>query len=305
MDPQRFDTLVRTLGTSSRRHAIRLLVGGALGGLLARLGPEGASATHGCRHTGAGCSKPSQCCSGRCAGNDTCQPCSRASQCPAPPASEPCKQRVCTSTGRCVIKKKPNSTGCGGERVCCGGVCRLPLHHACSGNNAECCPKFVCQDTVVNGNRQLFCCRQDGLSCTADAVCCTTNCDADSGTCTTCQGRPCGASDPPCCTRWACEDGFCGGCANAGRPCTATTRPCCAGSGDCIDGWCGGCIRRENLTSVPGCSSGGVPCCDTDCTSGVCLSALGGDCAVDEDCEACSNDPNQCDGACDNGTCTV
>jgi hypothetical protein len=80
MDPTRFDRLTRAFGMSSCRHAVRFLAGNALGALLARRGLEPASATHGCRHTGAGCTKPGQCCSGRCAGNDTCQLCTRASQ---------------------------------------------------------------------------------------------------------------------------------------------------------------------------------------------------------------------------------
>jgi len=125
VDAEHFDRMARTLGRSnSRRRVLGGLLGGALGGLLTRLDPEEAGATHtGCRHNGTRCSRPGQCCSGRCAGNNTCQPCTGARQCPAPPASVPCKKRVCTSTGKCVIKNKTDGVSCGDGSVCQGGAC--------------------------------------------------------------------------------------------------------------------------------------------------------------------------------------
>jgi hypothetical protein len=59
MDADRFDAPSRTFSVSpSRRTALRLLAGGALGGLLIQLGSDGAGAAHGCRHTGAKCTQP-------------------------------------------------------------------------------------------------------------------------------------------------------------------------------------------------------------------------------------------------------
>ena len=53
MDDRRFDDLARVLGrTPTRRHALRLLAGGALGGLLGWRLREEAGANHGCHHNG-------------------------------------------------------------------------------------------------------------------------------------------------------------------------------------------------------------------------------------------------------------
>lgn len=65
MDLSRFDTLVRTLGTtSSRRTVLRALVGVVLAGL-GLVGAERAGAA-GCRAVGKPCSRKRQCCSGVC-----------------------------------------------------------------------------------------------------------------------------------------------------------------------------------------------------------------------------------------------
>jgi hypothetical protein len=70
MDDSRFDTLVRSLSReSSRRGTLRLIAGGALGGLLTVFGASRAKANHfGCHHVGKPCTRSGQCCSGRCRG---------------------------------------------------------------------------------------------------------------------------------------------------------------------------------------------------------------------------------------------
>ena len=70
MDTERFDGLVRTLGgAATRRDAMRLLAGGALGAALGLLGRGEAGAHHfGCRHVGRPCNRRAQFCSGRCRG---------------------------------------------------------------------------------------------------------------------------------------------------------------------------------------------------------------------------------------------
>ena len=68
MDGKLFDDATRALaapGAASRRQALRLLVGSALGGALVLLGRGGAAAA--CRANGTGCREGKQCCSGRCA----------------------------------------------------------------------------------------------------------------------------------------------------------------------------------------------------------------------------------------------
>jgi hypothetical protein len=87
--------------------------------------------------------------------------------------------------------------------------------------------------------------------------------------------------------------------------------PCCPGAGECVDGGpfrlCGGCLRSP--VGIPQCRFGDVeiPCCETDCTSGLCLSAQGRPCEFDKDCLACNEDFEKCPGACDpdSHTCTV
>jgi hypothetical protein len=148
---------------------------------------EVTAASHGCRHTGARCTKPGQCCSGRCAGNGTCQLCTRASQCPAPPASEPCKKRVCTGAGKCVIRNQAEGTECSDGFDCttgdsCDGNGRcvgtpddtLCLRgETCTEGKCLCASgKVVCGGACVGGN----CCEGDlGVTCKDGEKCCSPN----------------------------------------------------------------------------------------------------------------------------------
>jgi hypothetical protein len=70
MDATRFDALVRTFGTATRRGAGRLLVGGTLGGLLTLLGRGEAAAA--CKNVGQNCDQKKDCCSKKCK-NGTCR----------------------------------------------------------------------------------------------------------------------------------------------------------------------------------------------------------------------------------------
>ena len=155
---------------------------------------------------------------------------------------------------------------------------------ACAVDGRGCCGKLECTGTFVDGTWvEQACCKPDGEPCTAESVCCLTNCDAASGTCKTCQGRECDA-ERPCCPYYECEDGYCGGC------------------------------RRSPPNSVIQCfPNNGAPCCDTDCTTfgnpegGYCVSEKDRPCRRDLDCLSCWEDPDQCSGACDpdTGLCTV
>ena len=215
VDAEHFDRMARTLGRSnSRRRVLGGLLGGALGGLLTRLGPEEVGATHaGCRHDGTTCTRPGQCCSGRCTGRGKCQPCSRAGQCPQPSASQPCKQSVCTSAGRCIIKNKAVGTTCPADDdpctldICDQGACTHPN----KPNNTLCGPGF-CQDGVCKA------CRALNATCTDSAQCCQEEegaPDCNGGTCTaTCAltATPCNPFDITCCSGTCCAGNTVPGC---------------------------------------------------------------------------------------------
>ena len=94
---------------------------------------------------------------------------------------------------------------------------------------------------------------------------------------------------------------------NSGRRAPFPQRPCCPDNEGpdaavCTNGLCGGCVRSSD--GIPSCA-GGILCCDTNCTGGVCLSQIGGPCAFDKDCEACDDNPDQCTDACVAGKCAV
>jgi hypothetical protein len=179
----------------------------------------------------------------------------------------------------------------------------------CTSTGKRCCGKLSCENTFVEDNWIDVCCKPDGESCTADSICCLTNCDAASGKCKTCQGQVCAGPDDCCPNYPDCDQGFCGGCAEFGHACHAQ-RPCCPDNDQCTNGYCGGCVRSLSGGNIQ-CFRGGVPCCDTECTFyqptndvGLCVSEQGGPCRVDTDCRTCAdNYPNQCEGACVAGEC--
>ena len=277
MDPDRFDRIAKSMAApGSRRRVLGGLLGGALGGLLARLGPEEAAATHaGCRHTGADCTRPGQCCSGRCAGNNTCQPCTSASQCPAPPASEPCKKRVCTSTGKCVIRNKAEGTACPDD----GNAC---TDNRCDGTG-----------TCIHPPKPA------GSACTSDDNPCTDDVCNAAGECThpnTTDGADCGDGK-------TCQNGVCR------TPCTPTTcaaiyQEKCRNPDDCGDyGICGpypdGC---GGTLDCGGCRHSCFACEDGICVFPAGSSVCGEACCVGR----CCADPSRgvCgDQPCLSGTC--
>ena len=146
------------------------------------------------------------------------------------------------------------------------------LGSTCTRHGKRCCNSLKCDQTVVDGAAGRFCCKREGASCTSANFeqCCSGTCDSlvKGGTCAPCRGRSCSAD-----------------------------RPCCGGL-DCTGGYCDGC--RDRATS---CSSS-AQCCFSDCTSGACLSALGGRCARDVDCKACYLG-HDCANACVNGVCRI
>ena len=132
------------------------------------------------------------------------------------------------------------------------------------GGVCGCAAPAICD---AGGNQ---CCNPEGTPCTSFEGCCSQTCDSlvGGGTCAPCRGRTCSA-----------------------------TRPCCGGL-TCTNGYCDGC--RDRATS---CTSNSQ-CCFSNCTSGACLSAMGGPCARDVDCRSCYLSHN-CSNACVGGTCMV
>jgi hypothetical protein len=110
MDGTRFDTLTRSLTQdSSRRGVLRLLTGGALGGLLAGLGAAPAEASHfGCRHFGEPCTRSRQCCSSRCSGPKGGKTCAAHHTGGCAEAHDGCLPSSTPSTSKCP--NIPNGT---------------------------------------------------------------------------------------------------------------------------------------------------------------------------------------------------
>jgi hypothetical protein len=157
----------------------------------------------------------------------------------------------------------------GAPRATDAARCKKP-GSTCSRRGKRCCGSLKCDQTVVDGAAGKFCCKREGATCTSGEPCCSGTCDflVKGGTCAPCRGRSCSAD-----------------------------RPCCGGL-DCTGGYCDGC--RDRAVS---CTSS-AQCCFSDCTSGACLSALGGRCARDVDCRACYLG-HDCANACVDGVCRI
>ena len=147
MGADRFDSFVEALSTHpSRRGAMRLLAGSALGVLLAGLGLDAAGARRGarrrCRRLGKQCRRARQCCSRRCVDGTCCKgtgaACADGNQC----CSGLCANAACTCS--------PVTTICSADSECCSGHCVPTVF----GSVAWCCPA----DRLCGGG----CCRDSG-----------------------------------------------------------------------------------------------------------------------------------------------
>jgi hypothetical protein len=216
---------------------------------------EVTAASDGCRPTRANCTKPGQCCSGRCASNGTCQLCTRASQCPPPPVSEPCKKRVCTGAGKCVIRNKDEGDECSDGLACTtGDVCDGNGRCVGTPDDALC----LSGETCVNGD---CLCASNNVVC--GGACVAGNCcDGDSGVLCP-NGRE-------CCSPKGCKDlqndiENCGGCGISCDPeksnvCSEGKCLCRSESGDSE------CIGGEKCNKFTGCACpSGDPTCKPVC----------------------------------------
>lgn len=203
----------------------------------------------------------------------------------------PCRPRQRRCRGECIARRlccrtsecQPNVTG----RVCKNGHCTCPPARPkkCGGRcipQAACCTSAECPaGTTCSGGACICpagsspcgarCAGAEGASCTGYQSCCSQSCDflVGGGTCSSCNGHYCDANNPCC----------------PGTPCTGNR--------------CGGCLSRAVV-----CTPGGMPCCESDCSGGVCLSAAGGRCKHDANCRTCYFNSSQCAGACVGGFCT-
>ena len=173
MDADRFDAIIRTFGSTTRRRALHLLAGGTLGSVLALLGRGDAAAA--CRQVGKPCGSGHRCCSGaRCKGDKCtcksthfkcgasccldgagCIPLFDALVCVKGPKQsgdlcDPTLPGQCT-TGKCGCQQSDPLAGCfcreadcaaaqgicADTKGCCWGGC-VPASAACGGGN-RCC----------------------------------------------------------------------------------------------------------------------------------------------------------------------
>ena len=264
MDGERFDAIAKATATTSRRGALRLLAGGALGGLLTRLGPEDAAAACAgtvhcngtncsacpgtvcgpdpnrwcCLEHGAVCRTSSQCCSGRCKK----KPGAKRGRCKCPAGTT-----TCGTTGCCGAEQHcENGTTC-----VCNDAAKAPCKHKCvpscsvgsSGRKTivdwetcECVCPFDLPKRCSDGDGSTagdYCCEDEATCCGffPEGVCCY---ESGGGEC--CGGVRC------------CAAGRC-----AGTTCCPEDRPvpCTLGT----DEWC----CREDQT----CGSSALSCRST------------------------------------------
>lgn len=211
-----------------------------------------------------------------------------AAAAPCPKGKKRCRRRCiarrhCCTTANC----RPATTG----RVCRKGRCTCPAARPkrCGDRclpAASCCSSAECPA---------------GTACSAAGVCvCPAESTACGGRCGLPEGAPCTMGNFQSCCSQTCDflvgGGTCASC--RGRSCSSTVS-CCGGL-SCVQGTCGGCRPRATSCGAPG----DPPCCNSDCTSGACLSAANGRCVHDADCRACYLG-GQCAGACVGGLCQV
>ena len=269
MHPLRLAGLTaRFLPHGTRRDLARCIATVAMVGVLAPLTPEpdqalaGHHRTHKKRKKRCGAPGRQRLCARRCGPQTLCGkpvdcgpcPCATSADCVAAGTGDLCCANACVTGVCCAAAECANPTP-----ACIG--------HAC----APCTASEQCQHGQAC-EPPGTCCTPEGGACTSASflACCSKTCDSliNGGSCASCRGRTCSA-----------------------------TNPCCGGE-TCTGGYCGGC--RDRATS---CSSSSQ-CCRSDCVSGACLSALGGRCTYDVDCRKCYLN-HLCTNACVGGVCQV
>jgi hypothetical protein len=264
MDADRFDTISRSLSTtSSRRGALRLLAGSLVGSLV-RLGAGDAEAhnalekckkksgkekkkcikkakAHNATHRAPACVGS---CAGKLCGDNgcggSCGPCFRGSCqggiCLCPTGEEVCNS-ACIATCAQVELRDPDTCDC------------------CTANGQECdLPDQCCSGSCVPESGIMVCQGQEGLeACTWGAQCRTGVCDA--GRCT-CDGETCGGDchDPCAEGETSRNPDTCMCCRNTGIFAGGNCANCC--SGTCSGSLCTGLPPDADCTFDAQCASG-------------------------------------------------
>ena len=220
MDDARFDTLIRSFGTTySRRGFSRLLGGVIVGSLPTALGATEAAA--GNRPGGAPCKRGRQCLTRKCVGPKGQKQCTCSQKFPfCQEPTNPCQDATCdTESQRCVTTSKHDDDSCGDGLNCSGGV--YGKEPGCQGDGELCSPQFpeICCSGTCHPFGNLSICRCGGL------------------------GMPCHNTDEDQCCQSApgvevvCIGFYCGGCRGKDQPCDENGAGCCGRLG-CQAGVC-------------------------------------------------------------------
>lgn len=250
MDGERFDDLLRSLGSRPSRRGV---IAGLASGLLALLAANQDAKARKKKRKGNNNKKKRRRCTPTCAGK-RCGPDGCGGSCGS------CNGGTCAN-GTCV---------CSGDAVPCRGAC-VP---GCIG------------EAVIN---PLTCdCCQTGPPCETGSDCCSGICQPDSGGGQDyCRGRdlgePCDfdaqCNQTPCpgCLLHVCRDGHCA-CPDGLQPCAGVCVPPCTGANAQIPGTCT-CCRRNGLSCT------GVTTCCSECIAGRCVGfSFDHSCEFDEQC---------------------
>lgn len=208
MDADRFDRFASNVGrATTRRGALRLLAGGALGAVLSVLGLAGVGANHtGCRHVGKPCARKAQCCSGVCKGPTGAKTCRAHHVGTCQAGQDWCTQGAAASCGPpclCFV-----TTGkarfCGRPTLFCATCARDKDCQGVTGTGSAC---MECAAACAEGTGCVpHCpCAPDGSACTVGPECCGGGCPG--GTCCRTAGQPCAA--PGQCCSDVCVAGKC------------------------------------------------------------------------------------------------
>jgi hypothetical protein len=330
MDPQRFDSLARSLASSrSRRHLARMMGAGLLSTVSFGERREGVSARI-CRIAGERCDDSNHCCNpahvcvrGRCecgtgytdCGGTCLDLTSDTANCGA--CGTACDEGIACCGGICCRND---------YEVCCGGAC-IDLEFDdwnCGGCGQECpgglrCCGSRCRDLSDDDRRCGGCshdCATMGGTCEKEWCSCPP--EYNCGSANRC-GQP---PDTPCCPGGECRGAYC--CSASCDAVNGLCSPCeggvCDDAADCCQdlpcvrivvpgghriGRCGGCLDRAEY-----CDPDTSVCCAADCTFDrkegrhVCLSRRDGPCQRDIDCAACYYGDEECKGICKGGQCT-
>jgi hypothetical protein len=288
MDATRFDALTRSLATPApRRGALRLLVGGLVGGLLVRRGQSPVIAAQPlCAQLGEACNSDDQCCVGYCSQDGFCACVADSEVCYPSGYGGCCNGQPCNAQGFCGGACGDIGAGCNSDVDCCQG--NFPALCCFSGVSLT----TVCTDVSNTG----YVCPGDApvaAGCPAGQTDCGGSCvdlSSHAGHCGacfnscplggTCQGGVCGGV--------LCGDGltdcggFCVDLASDELHCGACYTSCPLG-GYCAGGVCGGLICEDGLVACYGrcvdlytdwsnCGACGTGCFEgTVCMEGNCI----------------------------------